>query len=143
MGGILIRVHKGHSRMDMFAPVAAKLAAWWMSTTPGHKMVSAIGIAGQLMFSLRWIQQWLASERAGSPTVPASFWYYSLMGGLMVLFYGLYFLDPVVILAQFGVLVYARNIYLMHSSKKPKQTAKTTPSRTSIAAHQKKPPQRK
>lgn len=117
--------NKGLSRMDTFAPIAAKLAAWWASTSPGHKMVSVIGITGQLMFSLRWIQQWLASERAGSPTVPASFWYYSLMGGLMVLFYGIYFLDPVVILAQFGVLVYARNIYLLHRDPASKPRAKT------------------
>jgi len=108
--------------MDMFGPVAAKIASWWISTTPAHKMVSVIGIVGQLMFSLRWIQQWLASERAGTPTVPATFWYYSLMGGLMVLFYGIYFLDPVVILAQFGVLVYARNIYLLHNGKNTKRS---------------------
>ena len=103
--------------MDIFAPIAAKLAVW-SANTPGHQAVSIIGIAGQLMFSLRWLQQWLASERAGTPTVPAAFWYYSLLGGLMVLFYGIYFLDPVVILAQFGVLVYARNIYLMHARPK-------------------------
>ena len=111
--------------MDMIAPVAAKLTAWWASTSPAHKAVSVIGITGQLMFSFRWIQQWLASERAGSPTVPASFWYYSLIGGLMVLLYGVYFLDPVVILAQFGVLVYARNIYLMHRGVAPVKPAKT------------------
>jgi lipid-A-disaccharide synthase-like uncharacterized protein len=124
--------------MDMFAPVAAKLAAWWTSTTPAHKLVSVIGITGQLMFSLRWIQQWLASERAGSPTVPASFWYYSLMGGLMVLFYGLYFLDPVVILAQFGVLVYARNIYLMHRAPIVKTQAKSMAHASAGAPGQKK-----
>jgi len=98
--------------MDILAPVATKLALWWQQA-PLHKMVSVIGIAGQLMFSFRWIAQWLASERAGTPIVPATFWYYSLLGGLMVLAYGIYFLDPVVILAQFGVLVYARNIYLL------------------------------
>jgi lipid-A-disaccharide synthase-like uncharacterized protein len=98
--------------MDILAPIATKLAAWW-AQTPVHKTVSVIGIAGQLMFSMRWIGQWLASERAGTPVVPATFWYYSLLGGLMVLTYGIYFLDPVVILAQFGVLVYARNIYFL------------------------------
>ena len=98
--------------MDLLTLIAEKLALW-SQQAPLHKAVSVIGIAGQLMFSFRWITQWLASERAGTPVVPASFWYYSLLGGLMVLAYGIYFLDPVVILAQFGVLVYARNIYLL------------------------------
>ena len=105
--------------MDFLAPLSGKLALWW-DQAPLHKAVSVIGITGQLMFSMRWIGQWLASERAGKPVVPATFWYYSLIGGLMVLTYGIYFLDPVVILAQFGVLVYARNIYLMMKGAPPK-----------------------
>lgn len=104
--------------MDFFAPLAAKLSLWW-SQPVFHRMISLVGISGQLLFSLRWIMQWLASERAGTPVVPATFWYYSLLGGLMVLTYGLYFLDPVVILAQIGVLVYARNVYLLLHGKQP------------------------
>lgn len=124
--------------MDIFAPIAAKLAVW-SANTPAHKAVSIIGIAGQLMFSLRWVQQWLASEREGAPTVPATFWYYSLIGGLMVLFYGVYFLDPVVILAQFGVLVYARNIYLMHAGPKAARSGKMPSKTQSKGLRQKKP----
>ena len=124
--------------MDIFAPIAGKLALWW-ANTPTHKAVSIIGIAGQLMFSLRWLQQWLASERAGTPTVPPAFWYYSLLGGLMVLFYGIYFLDPVVILAQFGVLVYARNIYLMHALPKPKSKPNSADEAEPQGLRQKKP----
>jgi lipid-A-disaccharide synthase-like uncharacterized protein len=128
--------------MDFFAPIAVKLALWW-ANTPTHKVVTVIGIAGQLMFSLRWIQQWLASERAGTPTVPAAFWYYSLLGGLMVLLYGIYFLDPVVILAQFGVLVYARNIYLLHArpsaNSKPGSKAKLAGKLEPEGLRQKKP----
>lgn len=107
--------------MEIFAPIAAKLAMWWGQPLL-YKAVTFIGVSGQLLFSLRWIMQWLASERAGTPVVPATFWYYSLLGGLMVLTYGLYFMDPVVILAQIGVLVYARNVYLLMNGKpvKPK-----------------------
>lgn len=107
--------------MDLLAPIASKLSLWW-SQPPFTRMVTLMGISGQLLFSLRWISSWLASERAGTPVVPHSFWYYSLLGGLMVLTYGLYFLDPVVILAQIGVLVYARNVYLLMHGKqiKPK-----------------------
>ena len=105
--------------MDILAPIAGKLALWW-SQPPVHRTMTFIGIAGQLMFSMRWIGQWLASEKAGTPVVPATFWYYSLLGGLMVLSYGIYFADPVVILAQFGVLVYARNIYFLMKGPPPK-----------------------
>ena len=104
--------------MDILAPLAGKFALWW-SQPALAKTVTVIGIAGQLMFSMRWIGQWLASEREGKPVVPATFWYYSLIGGLMVLSYGIYFGDPVVILAQFGVLVYARNIYFLMKGAPP------------------------
>lgn len=105
--------------MDLLAPIATKLSLWW-SQPLLTRTITFMGIAGQLLFSLRWITQWLASERAGTPVVPHSFWYYSLLGGLMVLAYGLYFLDPVVILAQIGVLVYARNVYLLMHGKQVK-----------------------
>jgi lipid-A-disaccharide synthase-like uncharacterized protein len=99
--------------MDIIAPLTAKLASWWTGTTPAEKTWLAVGIVGQLMFSMRWILQWLASEKVRASVVPATFWYYSLVGGLMVLAYGLYRLEPVIILGQFGVLVYARNIYFL------------------------------
>jgi len=97
------------NRLDLFA----KLAVWWQSTPAIDKTWLAVGIIGQLMFSARWIIQWLASERVRKSVVPATFWYFSLFGGLMVLSYGLYKLDPVIILGQFGILIYARNIYLL------------------------------
>ena len=91
----------------------AKLTTWWTSTTPAEKSWLAVGIVGQLMFSMRWVLQWLASEKVRASVVPATFWYYSLIGGLMVLAYGIYRSEPVIILGQFGVLVYARNIYFV------------------------------
>jgi lipid-A-disaccharide synthase-like uncharacterized protein len=99
--------------MDLFTPITAKLASWWLTTSAIEKSWLAVGLIGQLMFSMRWVLQWLASEKARSSVVPTTFWYYSLLGGLMVLSYGIYKVDPVIILGQFGVLVYARNIYLL------------------------------
>lgn len=99
--------------MDIFTPIFTKMAAWWMQTSATEKMWLAVGITGQLMFSMRWVLQWLASERVRTSVVPANFWFYSLIGGLMVLSYGLYKQDPVIILGQFGVLVYARNVYFL------------------------------
>jgi lipid-A-disaccharide synthase-like uncharacterized protein len=109
--------------MDIIAGPLTKLAAWWASTSGTEKAWLAVGLTGQIMFSMRWVLQWLASEKVRASVVPATFWYYSLVGGLMVLAYGIYRVEPVIILGQLGVLVYARNIYFLlrggHASHPP------------------------
>jgi lipid-A-disaccharide synthase-like uncharacterized protein len=112
--------------MDILAPLTAKLVAWWAQSTPAEMVWLAVGIIGQLMFSMRWILQWLASERVRASVVPTAFWYYSLIGGLMVLAYGIYRLEPVIIMGQFGVLVYARNIYFLLKGQAPASSAPPT-----------------
>jgi lipid-A-disaccharide synthase-like uncharacterized protein len=99
--------------MDILTALATKVTTWWAGTSLSEMTWLAVGIVGQLMFSMRWILQWMASERARASVMPATFWYYSLIGGLMVLAYGIYRLEPVIILGQFGVLVYARNLYFL------------------------------
>lgn len=77
-----------------------------------------IGFAGQAAFSARFLVQWLASERAGCSVVPTAFWYLSILGGLALLSYAIYRLDPVFILGQaFGVFVYTRNLHLIRNRK--------------------------
>jgi lipid-A-disaccharide synthase-like uncharacterized protein len=49
--------------------------------------------------------------------MPDIFWYLSLLGGLLVLAYGFHRLDPVIILGQFGVLIYARNLFFIRREK--------------------------
>ena len=73
------------------------------------------GLAGQLFFTLRFLVQWYASERAGRSTVPVAFWYLSLLGGGMLFVYALWYLaDPVFTLGQFaGLFVYGRNLSLI------------------------------
>ena len=78
-----------------------------------------IGLAGQCLFMMRFIVQWIHSERHGQSLIPVSFWYLSLSGGLIVLAYGIHKLDPVIILGQLpGTLVYARNLMLIKRNKK-------------------------
>jgi lipid-A-disaccharide synthase-like uncharacterized protein len=79
----------------------------------------AVGLFGQLMFTMRFIVQWLASERAGQSVVPVAFWYFSLAGGLIVLAYGLQKWEPVIILGQLpGTLIYSRNLWLIHRGRR-------------------------
>jgi lipid-A-disaccharide synthase-like uncharacterized protein len=99
--------------MDFLATFGSKIATWWATTPPTEMAWIALGVTGQLMFSARWILQWLASEKVRASVVPSTFWYLSLCGGLMVLAYGLYRMEIVLILGQLGVLVYARNIYFL------------------------------
>jgi lipid-A-disaccharide synthase-like uncharacterized protein len=95
----------------MLADYAARLADWWQSMSALDWL--AIGLAGQSLFVLRWFIQWVASEKARRLVVPELFWYASLVGGLMVMAYGLYKPDPVIVLGQFGVIIYARNVYFI------------------------------
>jgi len=77
----------------------------------------AIGFLGQGIFFMRWVVQWLASERSAESRVPIGFWYLSLLGGLITLTYALYRKDPVFIAGQsIGTLVYLRNLMLIYKS---------------------------
>ena len=72
---------------------------------------AVIGFIGQGLFSMRFIIQWIASERAGRSVIPFSFWIFSLGGSVLLLTYAIYRKDPVFILGQApNVLIYSRNI---------------------------------
>ncbi len=66
---------------------------------------------------MRWMVQWLASERTEQSHVPIAFWYMSLIGGLITLAYAIYRKDPVFIAGQsLGAIVYIRNLMLIRRS---------------------------
>lgn len=77
-----------------------------------------IGFIGQGLFSMRFIIQWLASEKAKKSVIPFSFWTFSLSGSIFLLIYAIYKKDPVFILGQApNVLIYSRNIYLIKKNR--------------------------
>ena len=97
-----------------FFKVDSMFEFWWI----------VFGLGGQLMFTARFIVQWIASERAGRSLVPVAFWYFSIGGGLILFMYAIYRADPVFILGQsMGLFIYTRNLWLIHSEKK--QSAST------------------
>ena len=74
----------------------------------------AVGLAGQALFSARFIIQWLASEKARRSVVPKAFWYFSLAGSAVLLAYAIHRVDPVFILGQAaGFAIYLRNLWLI------------------------------
>lgn len=97
----------------------SKLAVWWASISTEELIWLSIGFTAQAMFSMRFIIQWIASEKARRSIVPEAFWYFSFVGGLMLFVYAIYRMDPVFILGQgTGLFIYARNIYFIHRSKR-------------------------
>ena len=97
-----------HTILAMFGTTSTSDAAW-----------RVVGLLGQLMFTARFLVQWFASEKAGRSVVPVAFWYFSIIGGLIVLAYGIRKLEPVIILGQLpGVVIYSRNLWLIHKEKR-------------------------
>ena len=77
---------------------------WWV----------LLGFVAQALFTMRFVVQWIASERAGKSVIPLAFWLFSIGGGVTLLVYALYRKDPVFIAGQaFGVFVYLRNLYFV------------------------------
>lgn len=92
-----------------FLNVDSWLEFWWV----------VFGLGGQLMFTARFLVQWIASERAGRSVIPLAFWYFSISGGAILLAYAIYRADPVFILGQsLGVFIYSRNLWLIYAEKK-------------------------
>jgi len=78
-----------------------------------------IGLMGQCLFFMRFLVQWIASERVRQSVVPRAFWYFSLLGGVTLLLYALHQRDVVFTIGQAtGLLIYARNLFLSRPAVK-------------------------
>jgi len=74
----------------------------------------ALGFIAQGLLAARFLVQWIKSERARQSVIPASFWYLSLAGSILLLIYAIHKRDMVFILGQSaGMLVYVRNLLLL------------------------------
>jgi lipid-A-disaccharide synthase-like uncharacterized protein len=74
-----------------------------------------VAVVGQTCFFLRFLVQWIATERAGQSVIPNLFWYLSLAGAATVLLSGIVLVQPVLIIANLPALfVYLRNLYFIY-----------------------------
>src|SRR4051794_15924337 len=105
------RCHRGDLMTQLFSSLAdylydvfvIKFDAW-----------VALGFVAQAFFTMRFVVQWIASERARKSVIPVAFWFFSMGGGVLLLIYALYRRDPVFIAGQaLGLLVYTRNLYFI------------------------------
>ncbi|MBU0581743.1 MAG: lipid-A-disaccharide synthase N-terminal domain-containing protein [Alphaproteobacteria bacterium] len=78
-----------------------------------------LGLLAQGLFMMRFVVQWIASERARRSIVPVAFWFFSLGGGTLLLIYAIQRQDPVFILGQgLGLFIYIRNLWLIANERK-------------------------
>lgn len=79
----------------------------------------AFGIVAQLVFTARFLVQWIASERAGQSVMPMAFWMLSIIGGMMTLLYGIERREAVIIMGQvLAVFIYVRNMMLIVKNRR-------------------------
>lgn len=82
-----------------------------------------LGFLAQGMFTMRFVVQWVASERARRSVVPVAFWFFSLGGGFLLLVYAIRRQDPVFIAGQgLGLIIYIRNLWLIANERRAAMT---------------------
>lgn len=83
-----------------------------------------IGLVGQACFFMRFLVQWITSEKRGESVIPLPFWYFSIGGSLILLSYSIHRQDPVFILGQsVGSIIYIRNLVLIGRKKRALEMA--------------------
>ena len=86
----------------------------------------AFGLIGQVVFGARFIVQWIASERKRESHIPLTFWYLSIVGGIITTAYAIHKRDAVFIIGQgAGLIVYVRNLMLIYRAQR--RTTTTAP----------------
>jgi lipid-A-disaccharide synthase-like uncharacterized protein len=89
----------------------------WANVHSGWQLAIVVfGLFAQVMFVLRWLVQWVATEQRGASHVPQAFWWISLAGASLLFVYYLMRGEPVGMLGQsVGWTVYTRNLYLIRT----------------------------
>ena len=72
-----------------------------------------LGIIAQLTFTLRFVYQWITSEKNKSSQLPIGFWRMSVVGAALILSYAIIREDPVLFIGHCaGLVIYIRNIFI-------------------------------
>jgi lipid-A-disaccharide synthase-like uncharacterized protein len=74
-----------------------------------------VGLTGSIIFGLRFLIQWIASERARKSVIPFGFWECSALGSILTLsYFAIYRHDSVGILqTALPLPIYLRNLYFL------------------------------
>ncbi len=72
-----------------------------------------LGVVAQIVFTLRFVYQWLYSEKAKTSHLPVGFWVLSVIGASLIITYAVFRKDPVLLLGHgSGLIIYLRNIFI-------------------------------
>lgn len=72
------------------------------------------GSLAQIIFTLRFVYQWVYSEKNKESILPLGFWSLSLVGSIMILIYAIIRKDPVLFVGHImGSVIYLRNIMIL------------------------------
>ena len=86
----------------------------------------SVGLAAQAFFSMRFVVQWIVSERRKASVMPLAFWLFSVCGGLMLLTYAIHRRDPVFVVGELVTTsIYLRNLQLLRRARGQRPAAAT------------------
>ncbi len=72
-----------------------------------------LGIISQILFTLRFVYQWIVSEKTKTSQLPVGFWRMSVLGASLILTYAIFRKDPVLFVGHIaGLVIYVRNIFI-------------------------------
>ena len=107
--GLGLAAIAGFTLHQFDATVVAFDQPWWALT---------LGFSAQTIWSGRFILQWYASERAGRSVLPASFFYVSTLGAILLFAYAVYRVDWVMMAAYvLNPIPYVRNLILIRRNR--------------------------
>ena len=72
-----------------------------------------LGIISQVVFTFRFVYQWIYSEKTNTSQLPIGFWLLSVLGASLILTYAIIRKDPVLLIGHIaGLIIYIRNIII-------------------------------
>jgi len=78
------------------------------------------GITAQIIFTFRFIYQWIIAEKNKASILIPGFWIISFFGALLTIIYAILRFDPVLFLSNLGGLImYTRNLIVNYNNNNP------------------------
>ena len=79
-----------------------------------HWAWTALGFTAQGLFSMRFLIQWLASEKEKKFVMPIQFWHFSIVGGSLNLIYSLHLWKAPLIFGAIASLITSTRSFMLH-----------------------------
>ena len=98
--------------------LAAYLDNLWKHLNGGVNYWTIFGLAGNVMFTSRFVVQWYVSEKLKQSVIPKNFWHLSLVGGVIQLIYAIHLgAIPIILGYLLPPVIAARNLSLIARQK--------------------------